>query len=67
MTYKKRLHDLNPCTSKEKAFSKTKKKIIKSKKISKKLNRELRYEVHKNTLQPTSLDFFITRGTLEIN
>jgi len=26
MTYKKRLHALNPCTSKEKAFLKTKKK-----------------------------------------
>ena len=26
MTYKKRLHALNPCTSKKKAFLKTKKK-----------------------------------------
>ena len=29
MTYKKRLHALNPCTSKEKAFLKTKKKTEK--------------------------------------
>ena len=38
MTYKKRLHALNPCTSKEKAFLKTKKKAVKTEKITKKLN-----------------------------
>ena len=37
MTYKKRLHDLNPCTSKKKAFLKTK-KIVKPKKIIRKID-----------------------------
>jgi hypothetical protein len=37
MTNKKRLYDINPCTSKKKAFLKTK-KIVKTKKISKKLD-----------------------------
>tara|TARA_B110000438_G_C15316827_1_gene437753 strand:+ start:351 stop:479 length:129 start_codon:yes stop_codon:yes gene_type:complete len=39
MTYKKRLYALNPCTSKEKAFLKTKKKWVEAKKITKKLNK----------------------------
>ena len=45
MTYKKRLHDLNPCTSKEKAFLKTK-KIVKPKKSIRKIDTS-------NTLQNT--------------
>jgi hypothetical protein len=32
MTYKKRLHSINPCTSKEKEYLKTKKKVMKDKK-----------------------------------
>ena len=36
MRYKKRLHALNPCTSKEKLFLKIKKELIKDKKITKK-------------------------------
>jgi|TARA_B110000438_G_scaffold245324_1_gene246271 hypothetical protein len=35
MSYKKRLHALTPCTSKEKAFLKTTKKKVKSKKLLK--------------------------------
>ena len=35
MTYKRRLQDLNPCTSKKKVFLKSKKKLVKYKKILK--------------------------------
>ena len=48
MTYKKRLHILNPCTSKEKGFLKTKKKVVKDKKIIKKLNTSIRYVIYQN-------------------